>query len=166
MTRGRLIFIIGALALLASGGYAVVLLSDWKKRAAALVGQDQFNSLMALFGAAESANGIPADLLARQGWQESDFDPNASNPSGAQGIMQFEPATAAQFGVDPFNPASAISGAGQYLASLFRQFGSWTLALAAYDAGPGNVTKYGGVPPFPETQNYVAKILGDVPGVV
>jgi peptidoglycan DL-endopeptidase CwlO len=166
MTRGRLIFIIGVIALLAAGGTAVVLLSDWKKRAAALVGQAQFDSLMSLFGAAEVANGIHTDLLARQGWQESDFDPNATNPSGAAGIMQFEPATAAQYGVDPLNPASAIPGAAQYLRSLFNQFGSWTLALAAYDAGPGNVTKYGGVPPFPETQNYVAKILTDVWGVV
>jgi peptidoglycan DL-endopeptidase CwlO len=166
MTRGRLILIIGILALLSAGGAAVVLLSDWKKRAAALVGQSQFDSLMALFGAAEAANGIPTDLLARQGWQESDFDPAATNPSGAAGIMQFEPATAAQFGVDPLNPASAIPGAAQYLSQLHNQFGSWTLALAAYDAGPGNVTKYGGVPPFAETQNYVAKILVDVPGVV
>jgi len=139
-------------------------MSNWKARAQLAVGADQFNSLMSLLSAAESQYGIPTDLLARQAWQESSFDPAATNPSGAQGLMQLMP----QYypGVDPFDPSQAVQAAAGTMAGNFKTFGSWGLALAAYNAGAGNVRKYGNtVPPFPETQNYVAKILGDVPGV-
>ncbi len=116
-------------------------------------------SLQPLFDAAEAAHGVDAGLLAAVAKAESAFDPNAVSPAGAQGLMQFMPATAAQFGVDPFDPASAIDGAARYLRQLIDDFGSVDLALAGYNAGPGNVRKYGGVPPFDETQAYVRKVL-------
>lgn len=113
----------------------------------------------ALFERAGSAHGVDPGLLAAVAKNESAFNPNAVSPAGAQGIMQFMPATAAQFGVDPFDPASAIDGAARFLRQLQEQFGSVELALAAYNAGPGNVTKYGGIPPFTETRNYVTKVM-------
>jgi len=73
--------------------------------------------------------------------------------------MQFMPATAQGLGVNPMDPASAINGAAQYLSRLTQQFGSTSLALAAYNAGPGTVSSYGGIPPYPETQNYVRSVL-------
>jgi soluble lytic murein transglycosylase-like protein len=163
MSRDRLILIIGILAVLGSIGGVVIYMSDWKKRALATVGQDTFNTLSALFAAAEKQYALPTDLLARQGWEESDWNVSATNPSGAQGIMQFEPATAAQYGVtNAFDPTQAIPAAAHYMSDLFDEFGKWSLALAAYDAGPGNVTAYGGIPPFAETQSYVSDIIGDV----
>ncbi len=113
----------------------------------------------ALFERAGTAHGVDPGLLAAVAKNESAFNPNAVSPAGAQGIMQFMPATAAQFGVNPFDPASAIDGAARFLRQLQDQFGSVELALAAYNAGPGNVTKYGGIPPFNETQNYVTKVM-------
>lgn len=116
---------------------------------------------------AEQAHGVPSGLLHRLLYQESRFRSDIINgettsSAGAEGIAQFMPATAAGLGVDPLDPEQAIAGAARYLRDLYRQFGSWRLALAAYNAGPGNVKKYGGVPPFPETQNYVAQITADV----
>ena len=112
-----------------------------------------------LFRAAGAAHGIRPSVLAAVAKTESAFNPNAVSPAGAQGLMQFMPATAADMGVDPFDPASAIDGAARYLSQTLRQFGSLELALAAYNAGPGAVQQYGGIPPFAETQAYVPKVL-------
>ncbi|NAZ87855.1 NlpC/P60 family protein [Kineococcus indalonis] len=113
----------------------------------------------AAFSAAEVKHGLPAGLLSAVAKQESGYDPNAKSPAGAIGLMQFMPATAKGVGIDPTDPFQAIDGAGKLLASHLRTFGSVEKALAAYNAGPGNVRKYGGIPPFNETQNYVKKIM-------
>jgi peptidoglycan DL-endopeptidase CwlO len=108
---------------------------------------------------AASANGIPASLLAGLLQQESGFNPNAVSSAGAEGIAQFMPATAAGLGVDPYDPTSAINGAAQMLGSYTRQFGSYADALAAYNAGSSAVERYGGIPPYAETEAYVPAVL-------
>jgi hypothetical protein len=112
-----------------------------------------------LFSRAASRHGVDASLLAAVAQQESGFDSQAVSPAGAQGLMQFMPATAAGLGVNALDPTSAIDGAARYLSSLTRQFGSTELALAAYNAGPGTVNRYGGIPPYTETQNYVRSVM-------
>jgi len=112
-----------------------------------------------LFRTAGAAHGIQPSILAAVAKTESAFDPNAVSHAGALGLMQFMPATAADMGVDPHDPASAIDGAARYLAQNLRRFGSMELALAAYNAGPGAVQNHGGIPPFAETQAYVPKVL-------
>ncbi len=115
-------------------------------------------SLQPLFEQAGAAHGIDPALLAAVASVESSFRPDAVSPAGAQGLMQFMPATAAELGVDPFDVASAIDGAARYLRSNLDRFGSIELALAAYNAGPGAVSQHGGIPPYPETQNYVTDV--------
>jgi hypothetical protein len=112
-----------------------------------------------LFTRAANRHGVNASLLAAVASTESGFNSRAVSPAGAQGLMQFMPATAAGLGVNPLDPGSAIDGAARYLSSLTQQFGSTDLALAAYNAGPGTVSRYGGIPPYPETQNYVRSVL-------
>ncbi|MGA2165540.1 MAG: lytic transglycosylase domain-containing protein [Solirubrobacteraceae bacterium] len=106
--------------------------------------------------------GIDPSVLYGLIEQESGFDPSATSSAGAQGLTQLMPSTAASLGVSqPLDPAQSIEGGARYLSGLLRQFaGNTTDALAAYNAGPGAVEQYGGVPPYPETQQYVAKVLG------
>jgi soluble lytic murein transglycosylase-like protein len=112
-----------------------------------------------LFARAGARHGVDASLLAAVASQESSFDASAVSPAGAQGLMQFMPATAKGLGVNALDPTSAIDGAARYLSSLTKRFGSTDLALAAYNAGPGMVSRYGGIPPYPETQNYVRAVM-------
>ena len=106
--------------------------------------------------------GIDPSLLYGLIEQESGFDPSASSSAGAAGLTQLMPSTAASLGVtEPLDPAQSIEGGARYLSQLLHQFaGNTTDALAAYNAGPGAVEQYGGVPPYPETQQYVTKVLG------
>ncbi|MCW2492452.1 MAG: lytic transglycosylase [Frankiales bacterium] len=111
-----------------------------------------------LFAQNEATYKLPSGLLAAVAQTESGGDPTAISPAGAQGLMQLMPATAAGLGVNPWEPGQAIQGAAELLANYLRRFGSVPLALAAYNAGPGAVEQYGGIPPYTETQNYVRKI--------
>jgi peptidoglycan DL-endopeptidase CwlO len=111
-----------------------------------------------LFTQAGSRHGVDPAVLAAMAKTESGFDSSAVSAAGARGLMQFMPATAAGLGVDTSDAASSIDGAARYLSSLTEQFGSTPLALAAYNAGPGTVQRYGGIPPYAETQSYVQKV--------
>jgi soluble lytic murein transglycosylase-like protein len=94
--------------------------------------------------------------------QESGFDPSAQSSAGASGLTQLMPGTASSMGVsNPLNPTESIEGGARYLSQLMSQFaGNTEDALAAYNAGPGAVQQYGGIPPYAETQSYVSKVLG------
>lgn len=125
-----------------------------------IVSSDQ--SMDAIFAEAAETYGVPLNLLKAMGKAESGFNPNAVSPAGAQGVMQLMPATAKSLGVeDPFDARSNIMGGAKYISEKLKQYnGNIDLALAAYNAGSGNVAKYGGVPPFAETKNYIARIKG------
>ena len=105
-------------------------------------------------------HGVPEDLFLKLVQQESGFNPTAKSHKGALGLAQLMPQTARLLRVDPLDPYQNLDGGARYLAQQYREFGTWRLALAAYNAGPGAVKKYGGVPPFRETQNYVKVIWG------
>ena len=104
--------------------------------------------------------GLNPDLFVRQIQAESSFNPNAVSPKGAIGLGQIMPATAKELGINPENPDENLDGAARYMRQQLDTFGDYPLALAAYNAGAGNVRKAGGIPNFTETQNYVSKIMG------
>lgn len=105
-------------------------------------------------------HGVPADLFLRLIQQESGWNAGALSHKGAMGLAQLMPATARSLGVNPANPEENMDGGARYLKKQFQTFGTWRLALAAYNAGPGAVKKYGGIPPYKETRNYVKIISG------
>ena len=114
----------------------------------------------ALFEQAGAAHGVDPALLAAVASAESDFTPTAVSHAGAEGLMQLMPGTAAGLGVtDSFDPEQAVDGAARLLAGHLQTFGSIELALAAYNAGGGAVSRFGGIPPYAETQAYVPKVM-------
>ena len=122
---------------------------------------DESKSMDDIFKRAAKKYNVPENLLKAIGKAESNFNPNAVSRSGAQGVMQLMPATAKELGVtDSFDPEQNIMGGAKYISGLLKKYqGDTKLALAAYNAGSGNVAKYGGIPPFKETQNYVVKVM-------
>lgn len=117
--------------------------------------------LDAIFDEAASKYGVDAKFLKAIAKCESDFSTEYTSRSGAMGIMQLMPQTAASLGVtNAYDPYQNIMGGARYISEKLAQYnGDKSLALAAYNAGSGNVAKYGGIPPFKETQNYVAKVM-------
>lgn len=118
------------------------------------------SSYQNIIDSAASKYGVDPALLKGVIRAESGFRSNAVSSAGAQGLMQLMPSTAKALGCsDPFDPEQNVDAGAKYLKQQINRFGSVELALAAYNAGAGAVMKYGGVPPYRETQNYVRKVL-------
>ncbi len=110
--------------------------------------------------AAARKHGVPEDVFLRLVQQESGWNTGAVSIKGATGLAQLMPGTADRLGVDINDPGENLEGGARYLRMMYDRFGTWKLALAAYNAGPMAVEKHGGVPPYDETKNYVLAILG------
>ena len=113
---------------------------------------------------AQERFGIRSDFLLCVMRIESNFEPGAVSRAGAVGLMQLMPPTALELGANPWDLSENIAGGARLIDELLDRYeGDVTLAMAAYNAGPGAVAKYGGVPPYPETRNYVAKVVSECP---
>lgn len=148
-----------------TGGYTGVSFAQILNNQTASAARRSFeglsSSMDAIFEEAAAKYGVDANLLKAIGKAESNFDASAVSSAGAMGVMQLMPGTAQSLGVsNAYDARENIMGGASYIAGLLNQYnGDRELALAAYNAGSGNVQKYGGIPPFPETQNYVKKVL-------
>lgn len=145
----------------AYSGSSAGISSDTNTYNAAASGLSCSAQLDAIFNEAASKYGVDAKFLKSIAKCESDFSTECTSHSGAMGIMQLMPQTAASLGVtNAYDPYQNIMGGARYISEKLTQYnGDKSLALAAYNAGSGNVAKYGGIPPFKETQNYVAKVM-------
>lgn len=145
----------------AYSGSSAGISSDTNTYNAAASGLSCSAQLDAIFNEAASKYGVDAKFLKAIAKCESDFSTECTSHSGAMGIMQLMPQTAASLGVtNAYDPYQNIMGGARYISEKLTQYnGDKSLALAAYNAGSGNVAKYGGIPPFKETQNYVAKVM-------
>lgn len=108
---------------------------------------------------AASEQGLEVELLGALIWAESQYCVDAVSPEGAVGLGQLMPGTARDLGVDPTDPMQNLAGSARYFLEQYNAFGDWELALAAYNAGPGTVQRYGGLPPYDETRRYVTTVL-------
>lgn len=116
-------------------------------------------SFEALFKSAAQREGLDEGLVKAVAEAESGFRQEARSSAGAIGLMQLMPSTAKSLGVNPYDAAGNVAGGARYLKTMLDRFGSVPLALAAYNAGPGAVEKYGGIPPYQETKTYVDRVL-------
>ncbi|MGL6262152.1 lytic transglycosylase domain-containing protein [Vibrio sp. WXL103] len=105
--------------------------------------------------------GVPKPLLVAIIRHESNFNPYAVSPKGAKGLMQLMDANSQAANIDPFDPTENIQAGTALFARLLRRFNDVELALAAYNAGEGNVKRYDGIPPFPETRTYITRIMAE-----
>lgn len=146
----------------AKTGVSQTVESGFREKLEAAAKNSGSQSLDPIFREASATYGVPVKLVKAVAKAESDFNPMAVSKAGASGVMQLMPATARGLGVkNIFDPRENIFGGVRYLKERLDEFGgNVELALAAYNAGSGNVKKYGGIPPFKETQNYVKKIMG------
>jgi len=136
-------------------------IADYEADAVATVENPKPATVREDISRASDATGIDEDFLASVIHNESGFNPRAVSPKGAQGLMQLMPRTAAQLGVrNAFDPAENIDAGSRYLRQLLARYnGDAIKALAAYNAGPGRVAQFNGVPPFTETRDYVARVI-------
>jgi len=126
----------------------------------AIKGGQATPQIKALIDAAARQHNVDPDLFDALVNAESSYDPSARSRAGALGLSQLMPDTARGLGVtNPFDPADNLNGGAKYLRSLLDKFGDIPTALAAYNAGPGSIEKYGGIPPYTETKVYVSKIM-------
>lgn len=121
---------------------------------------DSAGSFKGAFDQAAARHGLDPSLVQAVIQAESGGDAHAVSPVGAMGLMQLMPGTAKDLGVhNPFDPVQNVEGGTRYLAEMLEKFGNVPEALAAYNAGPHAVEKYGGIPPYPETQHYVKRVM-------